>query len=167
MTEDERRSWKKVEAVYLAMIETSREGNQANPKLIRNYSLEKIGEGPVKANDMLNKPYSKYKKMFNNGTYARPSSYIGYRWFTDTIVSSGLPSLFGIKQQAVYLDMLLTEMEQIIESNMKYINKYNGLLECLKNQSGDTCHDLEINLYKLIKNEMGEKMSDTLKKHLK
>ncbi|WP_027857740.1 S8/S53 family peptidase [Marinobacterium jannaschii] len=128
-SEEEWRSWKKTEAVYQAMLQSAR-------KHRNGMSVEEVGEGPVKANDMLSisyKPGPQHPGL--EGTLIRrPRSRIGFRWLSDTLLSSDLVT-GGARQTWVYVDMLATEAEQIIATSTRLSALYDQVNSCFATET--------------------------------
>lgn len=151
------RSWEKTEAVYQAMLKAA----AATVETDRRYKdVARFGEGPVKANDMLD---IRYSDLQGDEFRVREKSRIGYVWFLQTLESSNLLSL-SPSTRVAQLDMLLTEVVQVAETSARARRDLAKVQECMA-QKKDCGALIASTLDKLVKKE-AERMSETLKANL-
>lgn len=144
-------SWRKSEAVYQAMIDSA-----APPP---NNDAAHFGVGLLKANRMLS---FGYEENYKDKITKEPRSYIGFKWLGDTL--SGLFSGSAF-ENLVKVDMVLTELDQLIISYRELSRMYEQLKNC---SSDENCKkSRRIKLLTKINNVYADKYSEPLKLALK
>lgn len=159
---DDWNTWKKAEAVYRAMEQSAKGHDEKFSK------VEYFGHGPLKARDMLSIDYEgSFKLNFdsNPNDYRKSASYIGFSWISDVTNTSGLVKLFGgSSQEFAVVDMLATEIEQLIYTSRKLNELSPQVSQCY--QKNDTDLSCIAKICKLMDLLNERNASETLKANI-